>query len=225
MALLAQPGAVSLGQPEGPLPLAVGDEPDRRHPQSSRLPRRAAGAGSTATATAPRPWIGRALRSRSAGRARSMPARRWTRNSTLPSAPRNGETMTPIMVAPAASRAAITPSKGLPPDLGVPDHAPASATPRGGPPRTGASPGPPGRRRAGPAPAVAGHGAQRDERQVGDHHVERLAAEHRRRWRSRMLVRSSDHDPGIAAEVARGAGPGPRRPPPPMLRRVAAGSR
>ncbi len=51
----------------------------------------------------------------------------WIRNSTLPSAPRRGETMAPMMAAPSASRGATDQAHGVGPGRRVADDAPPGA--------------------------------------------------------------------------------------------------
>ena len=99
--------------------------------------------------------------------------------------------MAPMMVAPSAVEARHRPSSSTSArTAGSRIDAPARATPRPARPRTAASPAGPGRRPGRRRRASAGeHGAQRDERQVGDDDVGRAADVAGRRGAGRWCAR------------------------------------
>ena len=113
-----------LGQLDRGRPVRVRDEPD-----AARGHRRAPGcatASSTAASSTPS--------------STSTPcARQWKRNSTLPSAPRSGDTIAPTVTRPWPARPSRTSREDGPVHLGVAHH-PALADPGAARPRTAASP-------------------------------------------------------------------------------------
>ena len=133
------------------------------------------------TAASARPWwatnatrlTGRAHGAH--GSALAAGAWAWTNSSRLPSAPRRGDSIQPMMLAPAASSAAATSRRTRSWTAGSRIDAPALR--RLGPARLEL--GLHQQHEVGPGPGAGQqsgqHGAQRDEREIGHHDVHRAA--------------------------------------------------